>query len=141
MTLNLNLSTDPGSQNPSQLSPLTLAFIGDSVYDLMVRETLVREANRSVGKLHGLAAKRVCAGAQAEAARGLLDGGLLTEDEFAVFKRGRNAHTFHTPKNATNADYHLATGVEAMVGYLYLKGDLERLREIFELMQEESLKN
>jgi len=145
MTLNLNLSTDPrtadgtpGTVNPAQLSPLTLAFIGDGVYDLMVRESLVREANRSVGKLHAQAAKRVCAGAQADAVRRLLDKGLLTDEEQAVLKRGRNAHTFHTPKNATNADYHLATGFEAMFGYLYLKGEQERLRELFTMMNEEN---
>ena len=133
MTLNLSLSTDAGT-NPAQLSPLALAFIGDGVYDLMVREALVREANRSVGKLHALAAKRVCAGAQAEAARRLWDGGLLTQEEVAVLKRGRNARTFHTPKNATGADYHLATGFEALFGWLYLKGDFGRLQEIFAMM-------
>lgn len=141
MTLSLNLSTDASHRDaapcdPGLLSPLALAFIGDTVFDLFVREMLVREANRPVGKLHTLAARRVCAGAQADGIRRLWDGGFLTEEEISVLKRGRNAHTTRTPKNATEASYHLATACEALFGYLYLKGEDARLRELFLLMCE-----
>ena len=133
MTSNLNLSIDAGC-DPGRLSPLTLAFVGDSVFDLMVREMLVCEANRPANRLHNLAVGRVCAAAQAEAARKLWDGGYLTEAEIAVLKRGRNAHTNHLPKNASEQDYHYATALEALFGYLYLAGEMERLRELFRLI-------
>lgn len=116
--------------NPNLLSPLTLAFIGDTVFDLLVREQLINDANRPVGKLHSLAAARVCAGAQARAYERLTKE--LSADELATFKRGRNAHSNHTPKNASEADYHAATGLEALFGWLYLNGESERLKELFE---------
>lgn len=133
MTLNLTSSTEPRC-DPKRLSPLTLAFVGDSVFDLLVREMLVCEANRPANRLHNLAVERVCAAAQADAARRLWDGGFLTDDESAVLKRGRNAHTNHLPKNASEQDYHLATGLEALFGYVYLAGDNERLHELFSLV-------
>jgi len=132
----LNLSTDGKRCDPGLLSPLALAFVGDTVFDLLVREMLVNEANRPVGKLHALSAQRVCAGAQADGIRALLENGVLTDEEVAVFKRGRNAHTSRTPKNATEASYHLSTACEALFGYLYLKGDIGRVRELFSLMCE-----
>ena len=112
------------------LSPLTLAFIGDGVFDLFVRERLVTAHNRPVGALHRLAVERVRCGAQAQAAALVMP--LLSEEELDVFKRGRNAHTSHTPKNASPADYHAATGLEALFGYLYLKGEIGRLRVLFD---------
>lgn len=130
MTLNLNSSNDAVC-DPKRLSPLTLAFVGDSVFDLLVREMLVVEANRPANRLHNLAVERVCAGAQADAARKLWDGGSLTDEEIAVLKRGRNAHAHHLPKNASEQDYHLATGLEALFGYLYLSGSEARVRELF----------
>ena len=87
-----------------------------------------------MGTLHKTAVKNVCCQAQAEAIQELLP--MLTQEEQAVYKRGRNAHTSRTPKNATSADYHAATGLEALVGYLYLKGDLLRLRELFQKIQQ-----
>ncbi len=113
----------------NQTSPLTLAFIGDSVFELMVREALVKEANRPTGDLHQEKVKFVSASAQADAYRLIEED--LTEEEIEVFKRGRNAHTTHTPKNMTNADYHTATGFEALFGYLYLEKRNERLLELF----------
>lgn len=133
MTLNLSSLTDK-SCNPRQLSPLTLAFIGDTVYDLFVRESLVVEANRSANMLHKSAVERVRASAQANAAKRLMDENILTEEEVSVLKRGRNAHSRHLPKNANEADYHLATGLEALFGYLYLSGNDKRLNEIFDLI-------
>ena len=117
------------------LSPLNLAFVGDTVFDLFVRETLVCQANRPVNKLHKEATKMVKAQAQAEAAQKILP--LLTEEEMSVFKRGRNAHTNHKAKNASEGDYHYATAVEALFGYLYLKGKIDRLRELFSAMTAE----
>lgn len=118
--------------DPNQLSPLTLAFIGDCVYELFVRETLVNEANRPANELHTEKVKFVSAAAQAEAFR--LIEPELTEKEAEIFRRGRNAHTTHTPKNMTGADYHTATGFEALFGFLYLSGDLTRLRELFAII-------
>jgi ribonuclease-3 family protein len=110
------------------LSPLTLAFTGDAVFSLFVREMLVCDANRPVGKLHKLSVNWVKAEAQSKGMRAILP--VLTEKETEVFKRGRNAHTSHTPKNQSGCDYHYATGFEALVGYLYLKDETERLNEL-----------
>ena len=111
------------------LSPLALAFVGDTVYDLFVRETLVCQANRPVKKLHFLAVEKVRAQAQAIFAKEIFD--FLTQEEKDVFMRGRNAHTGHIPKNASVEDYHYATALETLFGFLYLSGQIERLRELF----------
>lgn len=111
------------------LSPLALAFVGDGVYSLLVRERLLVQANRPVGDLHRLAVSEVRAEAQAAAAKKLLP--LLTEEETAVFKRGRNAHT-----TRSGADYHNATGLESLFGWLYLSDRLDRVRELFLLCVE-----
>lgn len=103
------------------------------MYDLFVREQLVCRANRPVGELHKRAVEQVRCQAQAEGMKKLMP--LLTEEEVAVYKRGRNAHTSHTPKNARPGEYHAATGFESLFGYLYLQGRIERLRELFEQMQ------
>lgn len=108
------------------LSPLALAFVGDGVYSLLVRERLLTAANRPVGELHKLAVDAVRAEAQAAALERLLP--ILTPQEEAVYKRGRNAHS-----TRTGADYHKATGLEALFGYLYLSGELERVQELFAL--------
>lgn len=121
--------------NPRQMSPLTLAFIGDCVFELFVREQLVCEANRPVNTLHKQAVAQVCSGAQAAAAEKLMP--VLTEEEEAVYRRGRNAKVSHVPKNSSPADYHAATALEALFGYLYLKGELERLRQFFALIRQE----
>lgn len=112
------------------LSPLALAFVGDGVYSLMVRERLLSEANRPVNDLHRLAVKQVRAEAQSAAVERLLPH--LTEEEEAIFKRGRNAHTARS-----GADYHRSTGLEALFGYLYLDGRIDRVRELFTLCMEE----
>lgn len=119
--------------NLNQMSPLTLAFIGDGVYDLLVREKLVCEANRPVGVLNSEKIKTVCCKAQAKIANELLPN--LNEEETSVFKRGKNAHAMTVPKNAKRIDYHTATGLEALFGYLYLKGSSDRLRELFEIIE------
>ena len=90
--------------NPDTLSPLTLAFVGDAYFSLVIREMLVNDANRPVRDLHKLSVKAVNAQAQAKCMKILLP--VLTEKETEVFKRGRNAHTSHTPKNQSGCDYH-----------------------------------
>ena len=116
------------------LSSSALAFIGDTVFDLLVREKLVRQANRSSGKLHAQAARLVCATAQAEAAHVIEP--VLDEKERAVYVRGRNAHSSHIPKNATQTDYRFATGLEALFGWLYLRGEDARIQELFNILFE-----
>ena len=117
--------------NAKELSPLTLAFVGDGVYDLIVREELVCSANRPVGELNKLKVEKVRCQAQAQLIKTIEP--FLTEEETDVYKRGRNAHTAHTPKNASIADYHAATGLEALFGYLYLSDRIDRIRELIQL--------
>ncbi len=116
-----------------QLSPLTLAFLGDAVFEVFARERIVCGGSRPVSALHRLSVRKVCCGAQAEASRLLFP--ILTEEEAAVFRRGRNAHTGHVPKNAQQEEYHEATALEALFGYLYLNGRIARLRELFEKIE------
>ena len=114
--------------DPRQLSPLTLAFVGDGVFDLFIREEIVCSANRPVKELNKLKVERVRCEAQARLYEAMEQE--LTEEEADIFRRGRNAHTSHTPKNATASDYHTATGLEALFGYLYLSDRADRIREL-----------
>ena len=113
-------------------SPLTLAFIGDGVYDLLVREHLVRQANRPVGALNRQQVAFVNCERQAHFASILMP--VLSEREQAVYKRGRNAAPKCTPKHGTVADYHSATGLEALFGYLHINGEHERIAELFAII-------
>ena len=124
--------------NANEISPLTLAFVGDGVYDLLVREYLVKCANRPVGELNKRKVALVCCAAQARFYT-LLES-MLTDEEISVYKRGRNATPNSTPKNATLAQYHSATGLEALFGYLYLSGRFDRIRELFGVIVHESEK-
>lgn len=108
-----------------EYSPLTLAFIGDAVYSLVMRTVVVDRGNMPVNRLHRETSSLVQAGAQAALAEALLP--MLTEEEEAVYRRGKNAKTGSSAKNASIHDYHKATGMEALTGYLYLKGDMERI--------------
>lgn len=121
--------------NPKQLSPLNLAFIGDCVYEMLVRESLVCDANRPVNDLHKESVKYVSAKAQTVALHKIEE--CLTGDEMAVFKRGRNAKVGHNPKSATQSEYHIATGVEALFGYLYLTEQMDRIKELFKIICED----
>ena len=123
--------------NLRELSPLTLAFVGDGVFDLLVRERLVCDANRPVGALTSEKIKIVCCKAQADFMGELLP--ILTEEESDIYRRGKNAHALTFPKNANRSDYHKATGLEALFGYLYLKGDTERMKELFEKLNFEKM--
>ena len=112
------------------MSPLALAFLGDAVYELLVREHLSKLGTMPAHILHVKAVKLVKASAQATAVN--IIQGSLTEQELSVLKRGRNANSTTVPKNANPAEYRLATGLEALFGYLYLKGEQSRINELFE---------
>ncbi len=109
-------------------SPLTLAYIGDGVYELVIRTVLVKKGNCPVNQLHKKASSLVKAGTQSKMMETLEP--ILTEEELAVYKRGRNAHSPTMAKHATMADYRRATGFEALMGYLYLKEDYSRIVEL-----------
>jgi len=115
-------------------SPLTLAYLGDSVYELLVREKLVLVANKSNGKLHSEATVYVSAKGQSAAIDKIID--VLTESELAVYKRGRNSNAV-PGKNADVGEYKRATGLEALFGYLYLIGATERIEELFDIITKE----
>ena len=115
-----------------EISPLTLAFVGDGVYDLLVRDYLVNLANRPVGELNKIKVSFVNCTSQAKFAQFLLPH--LTEKETAVYKRGRNAAPKTTAKNGSVADYHIATGLESLFGYLHLSGEEARIQELFDLI-------
>ena len=117
--------------NVNLLSPSTLAFVGDAYYGLLVREMLA-EVNRPSGILHSESVKLVKAGAQAEAFKVIEPH--LSEKELGIYKRGRNAHVSSVPKNSTAGEYHSATGVGALFGYLHLAGEDERAKELFSLI-------
>ena len=117
-----------GEQDVRAYSPLTLAYIGDAVYELVIRSVVVERANRSANDLHKMSVKYVKAEAQAKMAEALLEH--LTEDEVAVYKRGRNAKSYTVAKNASMSDYRKATGFEALMGFLYLTGQNERMLEL-----------
>ncbi len=114
----------------NQYSPLTLAFLGDSVYEQLVREKLVLFANMPAGKLHSLAVKLICCEFQSNAYD--LIAPMLTEAEESVFKRGRNSKGITAPRHSNVTTYRRATGLEALFGYLYLLGETERIGELFE---------
>lgn len=120
-------------ENPNLLSPSVLCFVGDAVYGLYVR-TALAEVNRPSGELHKLSVEFVKASAQANA-YGLIEP-VLTEKEVSVFKRGRNFHTSSTPKSATNREYHVATGLECLFGFLHLSGEKKRADELFKMIWE-----
>ncbi len=118
-------------ENVNLLSPSVLAFVGDGVYGLCVR-TKLSLINRPSGELHRLSVEYVKASAQAKAFSVI--EAELSENELLIFKRGRNFHTSSTPKSATKQEYHIATGVEALFGYLYLKGEKDRISQLFEII-------
>ena len=109
-------------------SPLVLAYIGDAVFEIFVRERLVRRANMPVNRLHRAASAIVKAETQSRMAEALAP--LLTEKEKNIYRRGRNAKSHTAAKNASVTDYRRATGFEALLGYLYLSGQQERLQEL-----------
>ncbi len=118
------------TKKPTEYSSLALAYLGDAVYELYVRNHLLAKGNFSVNELHKAAVHYVQAKAQSDAITALEQE--LTEEEMRVYKRGRNAKPATLPKHANVGDYHRATGLEALIGYLYLEGNTPRLTQLFE---------
>ncbi|MBP3798263.1 MAG: ribonuclease III [Ruminococcus sp.] len=114
----------------NQYSPLALAFLGDSVYEQLVRERLILAANMPANKLHKLAVSRVCAEYQSACMVKLTEDGRLTEKELEVYKRGRNTKV-NAPKHSTITEYRNATGLECLFGFLYLTAQTDRIEELF----------
>ena len=114
-----------------EYSPLTLAYIGDGIYDLIIRTLVVNRGNKQVQKLHLETSALVNAGTQSKMMRVMQEH--LTEAEHAVYKRGRNAKSVSPAKNQSVTDYRRATGFEALLGYLYLKKDWERILELVKM--------
>ena len=119
---------------PNEYSPLALAFIGDSVFDLVIKSVIVEKANCQVNKIQNKTSKIVRATTQALIVDALKDE--LSEEEANIYRRGRNAKPYTKAKNASYSEYCKATGLEALVGYLYLKGDTERLVSLIKLGRE-----
>lgn len=124
-----------GEQDPKQYSPLTLAYIGDAIYDLIIRTIIVNRGNAPVNQLHKTVSNMVKAAAQAELLHKIEP--FLNEEEVAVYKRGRNAKSYTKAKNASVVDYRYATGLEALVGFLYLNHQTERIIELLKIGLEE----
>ncbi len=117
--------------NITDYSPLTLAYIGDGIYEIVIRTIIVDEANRQVNKIHKAASGLVKAGTQAKMIHLIMDD--LTEEEIQIFKRGRNAKAVTRAKNASMSEYRRATGFEALMGWLYLSGKSDRMMDLIML--------
>ena len=122
-------------QDANKISMLGLAHIGDGVYELLVRTMLCTQGHAAVGELHRLTVSYVKAPAQAKAMEKLLPR--LSEEELTLYKRGRNAHVHGVPPGASVGEYHAATGLEALFGWLYLQGRLARIEELFTAAMED----
>ena len=121
------------TKKPSQFSPLALAYIGDGVYELFVRTRIIEEhENLPANKLHKKTVQYVKAHAQSNSIDAMLEH--MTDDETAVYKRGRNAKSGHQPKNVSRSDYHMATAMETLFGYLYLMNRTDRILELYRLI-------
>ena len=114
-----------------EYSPLTLAYIGDCIYDLVIKSLVINEGNKQVNKLHQETSRLVQASTQSLMMRAMQEH--LTEEEHAVYKRGRNAKSVSPAKNQSITDYRRATGFEALLGYLYLKKDYKRLLDLVKI--------
>ncbi len=116
-------------------SPITLAFVGDAVYELLVRQYIAQHMNAPANKLHLKAVERVCCTFQSQAFARIEP--MLTQEEADIFRRGRNSSTQRVPKHAKPVEYRRATGVEALFGYLYLKGENARIEQLFSRMMDD----
>lgn len=114
--------------NPNTYSPLSLAYIGDCVYDLLIKNIVLNKGNKQVQKLHKETSSLVQASAQSEMMRGMQE--ILTEEETRIYKRGRNAKSVSPAKNQSVIDYRRATGFEALLGYLYLQNQWKRMIDL-----------
>jgi ribonuclease-3 family protein len=127
----INEKFDITSKDIRTYSPLTLAYIGDAVYDLVVRSVLVNRGNTAVNNLHKRASAIVKAPSQAAIVASIMDD--LTDEEKDIYRRGRNSKPHTKAKNASTIEYLEATGLEAVVGFLYLKGDMDRALNLIRL--------
>ena len=127
----LNAKFGIESKDIRTYSPLTLAYVGDAVFDVIIRSILVNKGNTAVNKLHKRASDIVKAGTQAAFVKALMDN--FTEEEADVYRRGRNSKPHTKAKNATTMDYLDATGFEAIIGYLYLTDNMDRICELIEM--------
>ena len=130
-----NLEIPVSKDQARLLSPLVLAFVGDAVQTLYVRTNLVLTTTLQTNELHKLTSEKVKAVSQAKQIDKLLD--IFTEEELAIYKRGRNSSPNTIAKNASIAEYKKASGLEAVIGYLYLTGDHERLNNLLKISMEE----
>jgi len=134
MTGGLNLLSQSDAR---QKSALSLAYLGDAVYETLVREYLTEQSDASTQTLHNLAVSVVCAKAQSEAFEMLIEH--LTEEEQAVARRGKNASKASVPRSATPKSYRAATALEALFGYLAMTRQDERLRRLFNIISESQI--
>lgn len=116
----------------NRINTTTLAYLGDAVFEVIIREKIVRERPGDAGRAHHTAVRYVSSEGQSKAARAMVASGFLTEEEERLYKRARNHRSMSRPQNADPRNYKAATGLEALLGYLYLADDRERLREIAE---------
>jgi len=128
LELRIDADLNEADISPEKIRPLSLAYVGDTVLDLFVRTRLVTETSLHPKELHQKASGVVNAAAQAKMVKALMED--LTEEEKEVFRKARNQHSGTLPKNQSPIDYKWATGLEALLGYLYLKGESERLSEL-----------
>lgn len=122
----------PNSPDVKKLSPISVAFLGDAVYEVLVRRHLIAECDMHPEDMHKNAVKYVSAKNQAADMDCLISH--LTDEELMYFKRGKNAGVSHVPKGATPMEYHTATGLETLFGYLYLEGQIDRIEYLFSLI-------
>ena len=123
-------------EKPELLNPLVLAYIGDAVYEVYVRVYIAKKGEIKTNALHKASISFVSAHAQSDILEEIEDS--LTEEELNIVRRGRNAHSNTIPKNASIADYKKATAFEALIGYLFLKNDINRLEEIIKITLEKN---
>lgn len=114
----------------NRINTTSLAYLGDAVYELQIRERIIDKLPLDAGKAHHAAVRYVSAEGQAKAAKEMMAEGFYTEEEESLLKRARNHRTMSRPQHADPRDYKLATGFEAVLGYLHLKGDMTRISEI-----------
>ena len=120
------------SEDAEQIPPLSLAYVGDSIYDFFVRDYLIRVFSGSLNKINGKKKELVCAKAQSSVMAFFLDKKILTEEEFSVYRRARNHKSQSHSKNSAIQDYRRATGFEAVLGFLHYRGEKERLQFLME---------
>ena len=127
----LEVTSGPMNHKANSYSPLALAYIGDGVYEMFVRTYVMNKGNAPVNKMHKASRELVRASAQAKIYYLIEES--LTEQEMAILKRGRNAKSISVPKNGDVTEYRHATGLEALIGYLYIDGQIERIKELIDL--------